>query len=239
MTALSITQDQQLTVLRSYILTLVAVGTEVILGQENRVGEPLAGDFVVMTPLFQDRIATNSDTDTDAVYAGSISGAAMTITGFIKGAAIATGDQVFGVGVTAGTVVTGGSGGIGPYSVSPSQTITSRTLSFGTHNALQQTRITMQLDVHGDASADNAQILSTMLRDPAACDFFAASGVDMQPLYVTDPRQAPFLNAQDQYENRWTLDAVMQANPVVSTGLQFADTVALDLVEVDATFPPA
>jgi hypothetical protein len=122
--------------------------------------------------------------------------------------------------------------------VSVSQTVASGGLLAGVAQAMQPTQLTVQLDVHGPASGDNAQIIATLIRDPIACAFFRDTGLATQPLYASDPAQRPFQNAQDQIEYRWGVDAVIQVNPVVSTLQQFAATLAATLVNVEATYPP-
>lgn len=103
----------------------------------------------------------------------------------------------------------------------------------GQRLSLQSTRTTVQLDVHGPAGADNAQILSTLLRGGFACDQFVMSGFDIVPLYTSEPRQAPFLNGEQQIEIRWTVDAVLQANIVIGVPQQFAGTLAATPVPAD------
>jgi hypothetical protein len=109
-------------------------------------------------------------------------------------------------------------------------------------HALQPTQVTVQLDIHGPESSNTVQIISTLFRDGYGCDQFTASGFDVQPLFCSDPRQAPFLNESQQVESRWTIDAVMQANPVVTSPQEFAADLRLGPVgavkEVDAEFPP-
>ena len=46
------------------------------------------------------------------------------------------------------------------------------------------------------------------------------------------------MNAEQQFENRWTIDVVMQANQVVTVPQQFASALNVELIEVDATYPP-
>lgn len=108
----------------------------------------------------------------------------------------------------------------------------------GLRLSLAPTQVTVQLDVHGPASADNAQMISTLMRDEWATLAFAAIGPDVQPLYADDPKQMPFENGEDQTENRWTIDCVLQANPVISTPQDFADIVTVTPIEVDTTYPP-
>ncbi|HOU64635.1 MAG TPA: hypothetical protein PK861_01205 [Thermomonas sp.] len=110
-------------------------------------------------------------------------------------------------------------------------------------HAKQPTQVTVQLDIHGPESSNTVQIISTLFRDGYGCDKFTASGFDVQPLFCSDPRQAPFVNESQQVESRWTIDAVMQANPVVTSPQEFAADLRFSPVgavkEVDAEFPPA
>jgi hypothetical protein len=99
-------------------------------------------------------------------------------------------------------------------------------------------QLTVQIDVHGPASGDNAQMISTVMRDEWATIAFGALTPDVQPLYADDPRQTPFTNGEDQIEFRWTIDCVLQANPIVSTPQDFADEVVVTPIEVDTTYPP-
>lgn len=173
----SITETDILTALRTYLLTLVSIGCEIVKGQTNRVPSPASPNYVVMTPIMRMRLATNDDSYSD------------------------------------------------PFPLSGSRSIT------------QETRVTIQLDVHGPKSADNAQVISTMLRDMAACDSFKGSGFDIQPLYTSDPRQLPFITGEDQYEDRWSLDVEIQANPIVTVPQDFAAELGpVDLIPVDLVY---
>lgn len=97
-----------------------------------------------------------------------------------------------------------------------------------TKSMMQPMKISIQVDVHGPSSADNAQIISTVFRDGLGVDTFKSSGFDVEPLYSDDPRQAPFVNGEQQVEERWILTMAMQANPIVGTSQQSATTVTLN-----------
>lgn len=74
--------------------------------------------------------------------------------------------------------------------------------------------VIMQVDVYGPKAAENAQVIASLFRSSYACDRFKAlvpSGA-VQPLHSSDPQQMPLINAEEQYEQRWTMDAHMQAN---------------------------
>ena len=105
----------------------------------------------------------------------------------------------------------------------------------GTQNSQQSIQWTVQLDCHGMAAANRAAILTTLLRDSAGCDGLAPL---VQPLYCEDPHQMPFINGEQQYEEVWSIDAVFQYNPVVTTPMQFFATATVGIIEVDVTYPP-
>lgn len=176
--------SETIAALRAFLLSVLPAGVEVIRAQDNRVPQPLAADFVVMTIIARGRLATNTVTYDDGW---------------------------------------------------PSQA--------QERHALQPTQVTVQLDIHGPESSNTVQIISTLFRDGYGCDKFTASGFDVQPLFCSDPRQAPFLNESQQVESRWTIDAVMQANPVVTSPQDFAAALQMNPIgavkEVDAEFPPS
>lgn len=100
------------------------------------------------------------------------------------------------------------------------------------------TKWTCQLDFYGDSAASNAATFLAVIRTSYACDQFAASGMDFQPLYASDPRNTTLITGEQQYEGRYTVDLIAQFNPVVQTPQQFTTQIAIGLVDVDVTFPP-
>lgn len=96
-------------------------------------------------------------------------------------------------------------------------------------------QVKMQLDCYGSASNAWATMLQTLLRDETACLALAPT---CQPLYTGEPMLAPLDDSEDQYEERWILDAELQYNPVTSTAPQFADTLNARLVNVEEAYPP-
>ena len=244
-TTVTPTQDDITTLLRSFLLDVLPPGIEVVLGQINRVAEPDGDQFVVMTPVSIIRLGTNYDQSGDVKFDGSIAGTVMTVTSFSptsKGL-IEIGSPVFGVGVADNTKVTGiisGSGQIGTYSITPSQTIADETLSAGRWDATQPSRWIIQTDFHGNqtTAADLAQTFSTLFRDAYATTFFANQSASISPLHADDPRQMPFINDQQQYEWRWIVEAQIQVNQKVLVPQQYADKVTVGLIEIDERFPP-
>jgi hypothetical protein len=165
----SVTEDTFLTAVRAFLLLVVPTGWEVVQGQDNRVPEPTAANFIVMTPVNRSRLATNID-----VYVAS-----------------ETGGQI-------------------------------DTAVFS-----HSTQCDVQLDIHGEGGADAAQTIATLFRDDYAVQSMAAYAVT--PLYATDGHQVPFINAEQQYEDRWVMTLSLQIVPAISTSAQFADTVVVSI----------
>jgi hypothetical protein len=237
--ALSLTEIQAFTALRTFLLTVLPSGIEVLRAQANQVPEPQGSDFVMMTPLLRSRLATNVDTHEDCAFTGSITGNTLTVTAMKLGT-ITVGATLFGAGIAAGTTITApgtGAGGVGTYTVSQSQTVGSETIACGSKSMLQETQLNVQVDVYGPNSGDNAQIITTTFRDGYAVDVFASSGFDVAPLYTDDAKQTPFISGESQYESRWTINCVMQINPVVTVPQQFADQLQAGLIDVQAQYP--
>lgn len=58
---ISLTTSAVLTVLRTFLLGILPTDVEVIQGQDNRVPEPSASNFVVTTPIMRARLSTTKD----------------------------------------------------------------------------------------------------------------------------------------------------------------------------------
>jgi hypothetical protein len=179
-----LTEELTLAALRAFLLAVLPAGVDVCVGQDNRVPEPAASDFVVQTAFFKHRLSTNRTAYAD----GRLT------------------DPVAGVGQRQDTV--------------PQQ-------------------VTIQLDFHGPNSYDNASIVEGLWRSDVACDQLAAGGLAIAPLYASDPRQAPFSNGEQQVEQVWQVDLLMQCNPVITTGQDFAASLEVGVINVDRAFPPA
>lgn len=105
----------------------------------------------------------------------------------------------------------------------------------GSVQATQPMKVAVQIDCYGKDSSEWATILSTMLRDDYACQALAPVA---QPLHADDPKMMPMVDGEQQYQQRWMVEAVLQVNAAVTTPMQFFDVVDIDLAEVDVTFPP-
>lgn len=237
------TDSDVFSVLRSFLIEALGSDFEVILGQINRVPEPSDDNFAVFWPTMRSRIETNIDAYGDVTFTASIAGTLMTVTDVQMGT-IEVGAQVFGTGLSTGTstVITalvGGTGGTGTYRVTPSQTVGSQPMASGGATFMQPTQLVCQIDVHGPLSGNNAQIISTLLRDPYGVEKFAELNANVYPLLADDPRQIPFQNEQQQWEYKWVIECLLQVNQTVrGAPQQFADSYDLEVIEVEAAYPP-
>lgn len=225
------------TALRSFLLAVLPAGVEVVQAQQSRVPQPLNTNFILMTPLRRDRIETNIDSYTDVLFTASIAGTVLTVSDINFGI-IVPGSTLFGVGLGTGATtsvgiqLSGSAGGVGTYSVSPSQTVSSQLMAAGLTNYMQPTEVCIQCDVFGPASGDNSQIISTLFRDDFSVQQFLTSGFDVTPLYCTDPKQVVFTDDASQYEDRWIIELHLQANIVISAAQQFSSQLNVILAEV-------
>lgn len=252
MSLISVTEDNVFTALCSVLQTFGltnADGTplatnQIIQGQVNRVPEPVTPDYVLIWPLMRNRLATNIDSWFDNSFTGSITSNVLDVTDVVKGSVI-VGLPIYGAGIAGGCTIiaqlSGAAGGIGTYSVSTTPNITSEIIYGGQYNAEQYTEMIIQCDVHGPASGDNVQCISTLMRDNYGVQAFANAldGSDaIVPLFADDPRQLPFINAEQQWEERWAVDIHLQVNIELMLTQQFAAVLTVGVISVEATYPP-
>lgn len=91
----------------------------------------------------------------------------------------------------------------------------------------------IQVDVFGPNSGDNAHVIQSLFRDEYVNDLLIATGYNVASLYPDDPRQMPFVDGENQYEQRWSIDLHLMIAPVLSPAMQFANTAKTTIVEID------
>lgn len=96
------------------------------------------------------------------------------------------------------------------------------------------TNFQAQVDLHGPGASDIAQNVATLLRSQWGVAQF--DGTNIVPLYATDGAQAPFVNGEGQYENRWTMTIALGASPSVSTTQQFANRLDISYAPTGGKF---
>jgi hypothetical protein len=225
----------------------MSTGVTIVTGQQNRVAEPANPYFAILTPLRFDRLATNIDESADVKFTGAISGTVLSVSAVTAGS-IQPGATIFGTGaLLPGTAIinqlSGSVGGTGTYTIAPSQTLPSQTLSCGQKTMTQNAMVSLQIDCHSiDLSAsDFAQQISTCLRDEFGVNFFAALPAPLNevvPLYADDPVQAPFISGENQFEYRWITNCKLEVQQVAVVPQKYSDSATIILTDVDATFPP-
>jgi len=219
------------TALRSFLLSVVPAGVEVIEGQDSRVSEPSSTDFIIMTPILRSRLETNFVAWADVAFTGSISGTTLTVSSMQFGT-ILPGSTLWGINVAAGTTIISGPGGVGSYVVSVAQSLAPQTLAAGNITLAQPVQVTMQLDIHSANVADAADMaatISTLFRSEIGTNALEAVSLNFDPLYADEPRQVPFQNAEQQWESRWVVDAVMQTTQVVTWPMQFMGAASVTI----------
>lgn len=95
-----------------------------------------------------------------------------------------------------------------------------------------------QIDVFGEHAQKNATILATMAKTDWSCIFFKRENFTLQPLYATTPTNLTFINAESEYELRYSFTLMMQYNPKVTVGQRYFSSININLAEVDSTFKP-
>lgn len=237
------TQSEVFMCFRTFLLEVLPAGMEVFIFDGNRIPEPKGTEFLIMTPMRRDRLATNIDTSVDAKFTGSIVSSTLTVTDAIMGD-VRIGARLFGVGVIPGTTIIGrlsGMGGEGTYVVSPPQDLQEQVLSSGWKELHESVQLTMQFDIHGKEAttcAGYAQMLSTILRDEFGVMRIAELNPHVAVLHADAPIQMHFANDQQQNEYRWILEAYFEVEQFVLVPQQFADSVVVGLIEVDTVYPP-
>jgi hypothetical protein len=83
-------------------------------------------------------------------------------------------------------------------------------------------RLDLQIDCYGKRAGEMSVIASTLLRSYAATEFFPEG---YEPLYCSDPIQAPLITGEKQFETRWTLTFSMQYNNAIVLPTESFNTV--------------
>ncbi|PTQ70295.1 hypothetical protein [Pseudomonas sp. GV071] len=97
---------------------------------------------------------------------------------------------------------------------------------------------TVQLDFYGVPANSLAMRVAGLVGSDYAADWFAAGTLAMTPLYASQLRNTTRINSEQQYQPRWTFNFVAQFNPVITTAMDYADQLHIEVAEVAIKFPP-
>lgn len=107
----------------------------------------------------------------------------------------------------------------------------------GERSDTRTTEWRVQLDFYGPNAAVQAATIAGIWRTDYAADLL--KGGPLQPLYPGELQQTTMVNAEIQWESRWTLELRAQFIPVVTSPQDFADQLVIGLAETATTYPPA
>lgn len=91
----------------------------------------------------------------------------------------------------------------------------------------------VQLDCYGNEAATMCNLISTVFRSEWACEAFNSTGYAVSPISAGEPRQTAFIDSEQQYGDRWSVDLTMQADVYVRVGQYFFDSATITAVSVD------
>ena len=107
------------------------------------------------------------------------------------------------------------------------QTIAFGATPNGTKAVTQAIEWTVQLDCYGLQSMQWANILTTLFRDEFSC---SALKPYIQPLGADDPISLPLINGEQQYEQRWVVEAKFQYHSTTTVSQQFFDRAVVERI---------
>lgn len=97
----------------------------------------------------------------------------------------------------------------------------------------QGVSVTMQIDAYGPNAMDWAAMITSAWRDDYGCQLL---GANCAPLYADEARLVPLIDSEAQYEQRYSINAMLQYNPVTAVPMQFANTLKVGLIDVDEAY---
>lgn len=90
-----------------------------------------------------------------------------------------------------------------------------------------------QIDIYGDGAGDRAYALETVFRSGYAVDKIEESNSLVAPLYSSDAIQSPFISAENQWENRYTITLTAQLQVTITLQQDYFDQADLSIEKVD------
>ena len=95
----------------------------------------------------------------------------------------------------------------------------------------------IQVDIYGDNAGDRAISLETLFRTGYAYDAIKALDVRVAPLYSTEAVQAPMINAENQWQERYTITVSLQVHITIDVPQDYFDAVNFTIEQADKATP--
>lgn len=95
----------------------------------------------------------------------------------------------------------------------------------------------IQIDIYGDNAGDRAIALETVFTSGYAYDKIKALDERMAPLYSSPAIQAPMVNAERQWQERYIVTLSLQAHITVSISQDYFDQVNFHIEQADKANP--
>ncbi|NCH06951.1 hypothetical protein EHI95_14930 [Cronobacter dublinensis] len=91
----------------------------------------------------------------------------------------------------------------------------------------------IQVDIYGDNAGGRAVALETVFTSGFGYEKIKAFDERLAPLYSSPAIQAPMINAEDQWQERYTITLSLQAHITVSFPQDYFDKVEITTSQVD------
>lgn len=91
----------------------------------------------------------------------------------------------------------------------------------------------IQIDIYGDNAGDRAIALETTFSSSYAYDKIKSLDARLAPLYSSPAIQAPMINAESQWQERYTITLSLQAHITVSFLQDYFDKAEITTEQVD------
>lgn len=89
----------------------------------------------------------------------------------------------------------------------------------------QSVEVTMQLDFYGVEASTRSRMVSNLWKNP----YTTVRLTNCQPLYSKDPRRTVLVNEKSIYEDRWSVDVLLQYNPEFEYDQTYLDMPTITL----------
>ena len=93
-------------------------------------------------------------------------------------------------------------------------------------------QVDIQVDIYGDEAGDRAVELETLFASTYGYDTINSINENLAPLYSSTPFNAPMIDAENQYQDRYVITLTLQAHITVSLSQDYFDKVELSLTQV-------